>query len=169
MPLDLAFDVSLLLPRLQDIIAIIWNYPGAYLPILGAWIVTAIYFVIHPSEHPGHTYAMSTGIALAFTAISVIFKGVATYSAEWGTIGFYLMIGLIAYGALLVVLAMAHSLPEVLADVLGDPGHVLIPTLLALFYIDGSVPIDLVTLAVVAIPVVILILLKYIRMGTGAQ
>jgi hypothetical protein len=165
----LAFDVSLMLPRLQQIINIIIAFPGAYLPIVGAWVVTAIYFIIHPGEHPGYTYAMSTGIALAFTAISVIFKAVATYSVDYGTTGFYLMVGLIIYGVILIILGITHIIPELVADFLGDPGHVVIPKLIALFYVDGRVPIDLTTIVVLVIPVLGLIILKYVRQATGAS
>lgn len=165
----LAFDFTLMLPRAQAILAVIIAFPGAYLPILGSWVVTAIYFVMHPGEHPGYTYAMSTGIALAFTAVSVIFRGVATYSVTWGTTGFYLMVGLIVYGIVLILLGITHLIPEIIADFLGDPGHCLIPTLLALFYVDGKVPIDLTTFLVLFIPVIVLIILKYVRQASGAQ
>lgn len=163
----LAFDYTQLIPRLYQIFSIVAHYPGAYLPIIGAWIVTAIYFIAHPGEHPGFTYAMSTGIALAFTAISVIFKGVATYSVTIPSAGFYVMIGMIVYGAALIVLSIMHFLPEFLADAFGDPGHVFVPTMLALFFIDGAIPIDLTTLAVIAVPTITLIAVKYVRMLTG--
>lgn len=164
----LAFNAALMLPRLQQILNVIIAFPGAYIPILGAWIVTAIYFIIHPGEHPGYTYAMSTGISLAFTGISVIFKGVATYSVTYGTTAFYLIVGLIVYGVILIVLGITHIVPEIIADFFGDPGHVVIPTLLVLFFIDGRVPIDLTTIVVLLIPVLVLVLLKYIRGATGA-
>lgn len=165
----LVFDYTQLIPRLLQIFSIIVKYPGAYLPIIGAWIVTAIYFIAHPSEKPGFTYAMSTGIAMAFTAVSVIFRGVATYSVTIPSAGFFVMLAMIIYGVVLIVLSIFHLLPEILADIFGDPGHVFVPTMLALFFIDGGVPIDLTTLTVIAVPTIVLIAAKYIRMLMGHQ
>jgi len=64
---------------------------------------------------------------------------------------------------------ITHVIPEIVADVIGDPGHCLIPVLFALFYIDSRVPIDLTTFVILVIPVAILVVLKYARKATGAS
>jgi|GEM_PF-2901920 len=165
-PSFLVFNANEILPTIFKIIAVFFKYPGAYLPILGSWIITSAYFIIHHEEKPGHTYAMSTGIALAFTGISIIFNGVATYSVRVGTIQFYAVLWMVLAGIILIVISLLKYIPDWIADFFGDPNILIVPTLLVLFFVDGSIRINLTTFVVVVVPALFLMFLRFLRQIT---
>ena len=155
--------IEVLFERALEILKIILADPIIYFPLVGAWMITSIYFLVHPSENHGETYVMSTGITLLFT--SYVISPLANPNLFWTTDDPRTMIvlGIFLYGTLLITLGILKKTPQFLENILGDSGHSLVPTLMAILFIEKQIPLDKITLLVLAIPVIILSIFKNYR------
>lgn len=155
--------LSSIISTLSDIAAAIARNPLIYLPLLGTWFITSIYFIINHDEKHGHTYVMSTGIAHVFTAYMISPLAIPNISWNISDLRIVVVIILFAYGAILTVLGVMKTFPDFLAEFFGDPGHALVPSLLSILYIQDKIPIDLASFLVVAVPVFVVSAVKVMR------
>jgi len=156
-------DISIILERVLLIGSAILQEPLIYFPLIGSWILTSIYYLINSDEGYGHSSAFSNGIAHIFTAymISPLIKSDILW--EFTDLKILITLGLFAYGVLIITLSITQIIPEFLAGFIGDPGHALVPSLMAILYVDQNIPFDLLTFAIIAIPVGVQILIVTIK------
>lgn len=153
--------------RMFDIIAAIGSNPLVYLPIIGSWFITAIYFIVNPTDNRGFTYVMSTGIAHIFTAYAV--SPFAKYGVYWdfGDMRTIVVLALFTYGLFLILMGMMHEFPNWLAEFFGDPSHALVPSLMAVLFVENQIPFDWTTAIIVAFFPVILYSISIYRRVQG--
>ena len=115
----------ILFERMAEIFLAIIGNPLVYLPLIGAWIITSIYFIINKDEALGHTYVMSTGIAHIFTAYVV--SPFAKSDVPWslGDLRTIVVLILFLYGVFLVVLGILKAFPDALAEFFGNESHLV--------------------------------------------
>ena len=156
-------EIAIILERAYQILSAIMSNPLVYLPLIGAWLLTALYFIVNKDEKHGHTYVMSTGIALMFTAY--IISPFAIPDIEWSfsDLRIIVIMALFCYGVILAVLGIARTFPDFLAEFFGDPGHALIPSIMAVLYIEKGIPFDWLTFSIIAVPVFIVSIIKVYR------
>ena len=156
-------EISIILQRITEILSAIASNPFVYLPLIGAWIITSLYFIINHDEKHGHTYVMSTGIAHVFTAY--IISPFAKQDLEWAVSDLRTIVVLIlfAYGLLLIILGVMKAFPDFLAEFFGDPGHALAPGLMSVLYVEDKIPFGWLTFFIILVPVLIVSIIKIIR------
>lgn len=139
--------------------AVIGN-PLIYMPLIGAWFITEIYFIINCDEAHGHTYVMSTGIVLIFT--SYMISPFAIKHISWSLLELRTLVvmALFFYGVFLIIFGIKKLFPGVLAEFFGDPGHALVPSMMGILYIEHGIAFDRVTFAIIFSPVLILSVIK---------
>jgi hypothetical protein len=157
----------MLLDRVLMVLSAVVSKPLVYLPLIGVWIVTGIYFIMNHDEKHGHSYVMSTGLAQVFTAFMI--SPFAKPELEWSfsDIRTVVVLMLFVYGLLLTVLGIIKAFPDFLAEFFGDPGHALVPSMMAVMYVEDKVPFDRVTFGIIAVPVVIMSAVKILRRFSG--
>jgi hypothetical protein len=157
-------DLSLIYHRIIDIAKIVIDQPLVYLPLIGAWLITELYFIIHSDEAHGHTNVMSTGITLVFTAYMLSpFAQDAADGSYFGLRNLALDLMIFLYGLFLINAGIRRSFRPWIAEFFGAPGHSLVPGLMGILYIENRIPFDEVTLFVIASPVIFLGIIKSIR------
>jgi hypothetical protein len=156
-------EASLVIHRIVDIAFAVCGHPLVYLPMIGAWLITEMYFIINCDEAHGHTYVMSTGIALIFTAFMI--SPLSAQSVSWSLLQLrtLVVLALFFYGLFLVVFGIKKAFPGLLAEFFGDPGHSLVPGMMAILYIEEDIPFDWLTFWVVVAPVMTLGTVKTYR------
>jgi hypothetical protein len=137
--------------------------PLVYLPLIAAWFITELYFIIHSDEAHGHTYVMSTGIALIFTAFMISPFAIKNISWSFSQLRTFVVVSLFLYGFFLVLFGILNLFPSFLAEFFGAPGHALIPCMMAILYIQHNIAFDRVTFIVIATPVLAFGTLKTLR------
>ncbi|MEN7973918.1 MAG: hypothetical protein ABFR47_08815 [Verrucomicrobiota bacterium] len=142
--------------------AVIGN-PLLYLPLLGAWFITELYFITNCDEPHGHTYVMSTGIALIVTAFMISPFAIRDVSWSLMKLRTFVVMVFFIYGVLLVLFGIMKMFPWFLAEFFGAPGHALVPSMMAILYLEHSMPFDRVTFVVIVVPVLGLSTLKIFR------
>lgn len=156
-------ETSLVIERIERIAHIVVAHPLVYMPMIGAWLITELYFIINREEAHGHTYVMSTGIALIFTAYMIspfAIKDVAWAFLQMRTL---VVMSLFLYGLFLVVFGIRKKFPGFLAEFFGDPGHALVPGMMGVLYVEENIPFDWMTFAIITVPVLFLSLVKTFR------
>ena len=156
-------DASSLIHRIARILDAVISDPLVYLPLLGAWFITELYFIVNCDEAHGHTYVMSTGIALMFTAFMVSPFTIDDISWSYSKLRTAVVVGLFLYGVLLVLCGILRMFPRFLAEFVGAPGHALVPSMMAILYIQHNIPFDRTTFVIIAVPVILLGTLKTLR------
>jgi len=156
-------ELSLIFDRMIQIMAAVIGNPLVYLPLIGAWFITESYFIINCDEPHGHTYVMSTGIALIFTAFMTSPFAVRDISWSLMELRTFVVMVLFFYGVLLVLFGIMKLFPRFLAEFFGAPGHALVPGLMAILYIEHGMAFDRVTFTVIVAPVLALSTLKTFR------
>lgn len=151
---------ALIYHRLIDIAKIVHDHPLVYLPLIGAWLITELYFIVNADEAHGHTYVMSTGITLVFTAYILSPFAVSEEGAYFGRLHVLLVSALSAYGFFLILFGIRKKFHPWIAEFFGDPGHALVPAMMGILYIEHNIPLDRITLLIVASPVIALALTK---------
>jgi hypothetical protein len=152
-------DLSVLYHRAIAIAEIVYDNPLVFLPLMGAWLIAELYFIINSGDHHGHTYVMSTGITLIFTAymISPLADPDGTY---FGRMHLILVLALFTYGTLLIIFGIQKKFRPLLVEFFGAPGHALIPSMMGILYVFHNIPVDKITLLIIATPVVFLAVVK---------
>ncbi|MFH1211531.1 MAG: hypothetical protein V1659_01230 [Candidatus Woesearchaeota archaeon] len=155
--------VGALIERTAEIFSAMAGNPMVFLPLIGSWIVTSIYFIINNDESHGHSYVMSTGIAHIFTAYMV--SPLATSAVTWDfkDIKLLIVLALFVFGLILTILSLIKALPDFLVEFFGDPGHALAPSLMAILYINNDIPFDWTTFSVIIAPILVVFGIKLIR------
>jgi len=156
-------DLSLILDRAIQIMAAMISNPLVYLPLIGAWLITESYFIINCDEPHGHTYVMSTGIALIFTAFMISPFAVRDISWSLMELRTFVVMALLFYGVLLVFFGILKLFPRFLAEFFGAPGHALVPSMMAILYLEHGMAFDRVTFVIIVAPVLVLSALKTFR------
>jgi len=141
-----------LLERGVEIFAAIIGNPLVYLPLIGSWFVTAMYFILNAKEDRGYTYTMSSGIAHVFTAYVVSPFAHADIGWSFSDIRTIIVMALFVYGLFLIIIGIIHGVPKWMAEFFGDPGHALIPGIMAVLLVENQIPFDLFTFILVSIP-----------------
>ena len=159
-------DSSLIIERIDVIARSVFCQPLVYMPMIGAWLIAALYFIIHRDEAHGHTCVMSTGIALIFT--SYMISPFAIKDVHWELLQMRTLVvaSLFFYGLFLVVVGIRKIFPGFLAEFFGDPGHSLVPGMMGVLYIEQNIPFDRATFYVIVAPVLCLSLVKTFRRTT---
>ncbi|MCF7849172.1 MAG: hypothetical protein K9M45_09995 [Kiritimatiellales bacterium] len=156
-------ELSLILHRMAQIMVAIIGNPLVYLPLIGAWFITELYFIINCDEAHGHTYVMSTGIVLIFTACMIsplAVKNISWYPVELRT---FVVVAMFLYGLFLVFFGILKLFPDFLAEFFGDPGHALVPSMMGILYIEHNIAFDRLTFAIIVTPVLILSVIKIFK------
>jgi hypothetical protein len=156
----------MIVERIFEILSAIGSKPLIYMPLIGAWLITGIYFIINKDEKHGHSYVMSTGIAHIFTAYMISPFAIPELEWSFNDLRVIVIMALFAYGLILTILGIAKACPDFLAELLGDPGHALVPSIMAVLYVDGKVPFDWTTFIILFVPVFIFSIIKTIRRFT---
>ena len=156
-------EINTLVGRISEILSAVISNPLVYLPLIGAWVITSLYFIINRDEKHGHTYVMSTGIAHIFTAY--IISPFAIPNIEWSLSDLRTIVVLVLffYGLILTVMGISRAFPDILAEFFGDPSHALVPALMAVLYIEEGIPFDWLTFCIILVPVLILSFIKIYR------
>ena len=156
-------ELSLIFDRMIQIMGAVVGSPLIYLPLIGAWFITELYFIVNCDEPHGHTYVMSTGIALIFTAFMISPFAIRDISWSLMKLRTFVVVALFLYGMLLVLFGIMKLFPHFLAEFFGAPGHALVPSMMAILYIEHGMAFDRVTFAVIVAPVLVLSSLKIFR------
>jgi hypothetical protein len=98
---------------------------------------------------------MSTGIAHLFTAYMISPFAIPSIQWSFSDLRTIVVVALFAYGFLLTTLGISKAFPDLLAEFFGDPGHALVPSLMAVLYVEANVPFDWTTFVIIAVPVLI--------------
>lgn len=160
-------EIELIINRISEILSAIVANPIVYLPLIGAWLITAIYFIINRDEKHGHTYVMSTGIAHIFTAYIISPFARPELSWSFSDLRIIVVVILFSYGILLVILGISKAFPDFLAEFFGDPGHALVPALMAVLYVEEKIPFEWLTFFIILIPVLVIGFIKVYRRWGG--
>ena len=156
-------ELSLIIDRTIRIMAAAIGNPLVYLPLLGAWFITELYFIINCDEPHGHTYVMSTGIALIFTSFMISPFAIRDISWSLMELRTFVVMVLFFYGVFLVLCGIMKLFPHFLAEFFGAPGHALVPSMMAILYIEDGMAFDWLTFVIIAAPVLVLSTLKTFR------
>jgi hypothetical protein len=159
--------VAAVLERLMIIAGAVFSKPLVYLPLIGVWLVTGIYFIVNHDEKHGHSYVMSTGLAHVFTAFMISPFAKSDLAWSFSDIRTVVVLILFAYGIFLTVLGIIKAFPDLLAEFFGDPGHALVPSMMAVLYVEDTVPFDWTTFMILVVPVVIVSAVKVVRRFSG--
>ncbi|MCF7817428.1 MAG: hypothetical protein K9M54_06065 [Kiritimatiellales bacterium] len=156
-------EPSVVIHRIGQIMEAVIGNPLVYLPLIGAWFITEMYFIIHCDEVHGHTSVVSTGIALIFTAFMIspcAIKNIAWSLFELRTL---VVVALLFYGLFLVFYGFVKLFPGFLAEFFGAPGHALVPSMMGILYIEHNIAFDRLTFAIIVTPVLVLGVIKTIK------
>lgn len=156
-------DLSGIYHRIIRIAEIVYDHPLIYLPLIGAWLITELYFIINSDDVHGHTYVMSTGITLIFTSYMISPFALGPDSTYFGQKHLALVLIIFLYGLFLVAAGIRRKFHPFLAEFFGSPGHSLIPGMMGILYIEHNIPFDKVTLLIIASPVLFLGTVKTLR------
>lgn len=156
-------DPSFIIERIDRIVRIVAANPLVYMPMIAAWLIAELYFIIHRDETHGHGSVMSTGLTLVFTSYMISPFAIKDISWCLFHLRTLVVMGLFLYGLFLLVLGMRKQLPVCMAEFFGDPGHPLVPGLMGILYIEEGVPFDWLTFSVIAVPVMVLSVVKDFR------
>ncbi len=156
-------DPSLIIERIDWIVRIVAGNPLVYMPMIGAWMIRTLYFIIHRGDTHGHGSVMRTGIVLVFTAYMISPFAIKDISWSLFHLRTLVVMGLFLYGMFLLVFGMRQQLPACMAEFFGDPGHPLVPGLMGILYIEEGVPFDWLTFSIIAVPVMVLSMVKTFR------
>lgn len=156
-------NLSAIYHRIIDIAEIVYDHPLIYLPLIGAWLITELYFIINSDDAHGHTYVMSTGITLIFTSYMISPFALDPDGTYFGRKHLALVLVIFLYGLFLVACGIRRKFHPFLAEFFGAPGHSLVPGMMGILYIEHNVPFDKVTLLIIASPVICLGTLKTLR------
>ena len=156
-------EASIILNRIHQIMVAVIHDPLVYFPLIGTWFITELYFIINNDEAHGHTCVMSTGIALIFTAFMISPFAIKSISWSLGHLRTFVVVALFLYGFFLVLFGIMKLFPRFLAEFFGAPGHALVPSMMAILYIQHNIAFDRLTFAIIAIPVLMLGTLKTFR------
>lgn len=159
----LQMDLSYIIQRIARIAEVVVDHPLIYFPMIGAWIITELYFIINSDEAHGHTYVMSTGITLIFTSYIISPFAIKTITWHLLELRTLLVSAMFFYGFFLVVFGIRKKFHSAIAEFFGDPGHSLIPCMMGILYIEHNIPFDRLTLYIVAAPVLFLSIVKIFR------
>lgn len=149
--------------RIACITEVVTDHPLVYFPLIGAWLITELYFIVNAEESHGHTYVMSTGITLIFTAYIISPFAIKTITWHLSELRTLLVLSLFCYGLFLALFGILNKFPPLLAEIFGDPGHSLVPGMMGILYIESNIPFDRITLIIIASPIILLSIIKTIR------
>lgn len=153
-------EPSLILHRVAQIGGAVVGNPLVYLPLIGAWFITELYFIINCDEAHGHTYVMSTGIALIFTAFMISPFAIRNIAWSLFELRTFVVMAMFLYGLFLVLFGIMKLFPGFLAEFFGDPGHALVPSMMGILYIEHNIAFDRLTFAIIVTPVLVLSVVK---------
>lgn len=156
-------NLGIVFHRALQIAAAMVHEPLVYLPLVGAWFITELYFIVNCDEAHGHTYVMSTGIALIFTAFMISPLAIDNISWTYSKLRTLVVVLLFLYGCFLVLFGILRLFPHLLAEFFGAPGHALVPSMMVVLYIQHDIAFDWTTFIIIASPVLLLGTLKTLR------
>jgi len=155
------FDFSTLafIPeRLVQIFEVFAEDPLLYIPLVGWWFIFELYYLFHHSDEIREVDVLDNGLSALYTGIyiSPIVQGMtaeAFLNPSSKTILSYIFV---AYGIFLVIAAFTKFLPQFLTTLFGGAAIDLVATLFSIFYVEGLIPIDLATVAIIFSPILLL-------------
>ena len=153
--------------RFVEVFGVIVGDPLVYLPLLGMWLMFEVYYIISSSdgdvkESDLLENSVST-IYVAFVISPVFEEGLSLAAFSDPTPRTILSIILFCYAGFLIIAAYTKMLPQFMVHILGGASLDMFATMLALLYVDGKVPIDLATIAVIFIPIALMYVLQTLR------
>jgi hypothetical protein len=158
--------LSLIYHRGLAILETITSNPLVYFPMIGAWLITEIYYILYCDEKHGQSAVMSTGIALMFTALVLAPASPRLLLSTLPQLRTLVILLLFFYGLFLVIFGLGQHLPGSLAEFFGAPGHSLVPGMMAILYIEQGIPFDRYTFGLILTPVLTLGTIKMYRRTT---
>ncbi len=151
----------ILLERLADVWAVFLHHPKAYFPIIGEWFLTVLYTMIS-GDHESHAEIYATGVTLGFVGFELLpFENPTEMTFANPII--YVSIVLMVYAVFLIIIAAKEMMPDFLTHIFGSPGALAIPTILALIFFQSEVPIDMMTILIIAVPIAVVEIIKEVR------
>tara|TARA_Y100000310_G_scaffold273417_1_gene288869 strand:- start:269 stop:751 length:483 start_codon:yes stop_codon:yes gene_type:complete len=132
--------------------------PKVYFAIIGEWFLVLIYFSIsQDKEAMADVYA--AGVTLGFIGFEIL----PFHNINFADQTVWLSFGLMLYGLMLIIFSACEKIPNILAKILGMPSAIGLPTMLVVLYFESQVPIDAITIGLLAIPVILLEAVKIFR------
>lgn len=154
--------------RFGDIYTLVMGEPLVYIPLLGMWLLFELYYIVSSSDSDvKESDLLENSISSIYVAIMI--------SPLFGDEGFtlaafsdpsartWLSIILFCYAGFLIIMAFTKMLPQFLVHIFGGASLDMFGTVLALIYVDGTVPIDLATVAVLLIPILMMQVFGFLR------
>jgi hypothetical protein len=135
--------------------------PKVYFVIIGEWFLVLLYFIISEDKE-GVADVYAAGVTLGFVGFELLPFHDITFADTTVWLSFALML----YGLMLVIFAAWEKIPDLLAKILGMPSAIALPTMIVVLFFESQVPIDLVTIGILATPVIIFEIFKFLRQYT---
>ncbi|MBI2546534.1 hypothetical protein HYV81_05110 [Candidatus Woesearchaeota archaeon] len=167
----IAFNISSLaaIPeRVGDVIGLIMGEPLVYIPLLSMWLLFELYYIVSSSDSDvKESDLLENSVSSIYIAvmISPLFgdEGFSLAAFSNPSARTWLSIILFCYAAFLIIMAFTKMLPQFLVHVFGGASLDMFGTMLALIWVDGSIPIDLATIAVLLIPILLMQVFGFFR------
>ncbi|MFC1733839.1 hypothetical protein ACFL6I_26360 [candidate division KSB1 bacterium] len=153
--------LSEIIVRMADLWMVFLHDPKVYFAIMGEWLLVLLYFIISEDKE-GIADVYAAGVTLAFVGFELL----PFYDFTFTDTTVLLSLALMGYGLTLVIFAAWEKIPNILAKILGMPSAISLPTILAVLYFESSIPIDGLTIGILAVPVIILEVVKILRQHT---
>ena len=160
--------IGLIPQRFGQVIALIKGEPLVYLPILGLWLIFELYYTVSSSDSDvKESDLLENSISSVYVAlvISPLFgeEGFSFAAFSSPSPRTWLSIILFCYAGFLILMAFTKALPQFLVKILGGASIDMVGTMLALIWVDGTIPLDLATIAVILLPVLGMMILQLFR------
>ncbi len=161
--------LALIPERIAQIGKLIMSEPLVYFPLIGIWFIFELYYFVSSSDSDiKESDLLENSISSIYVAIMI--SPIVTDAGKFSFESFtnpsprtILSIALFAYAGLLMLFAFTKMLPMFLVHILGGASIDTFFTMLALIWVDGSMPLDLATISVIIIPILIMHILKLFR------
>ena len=166
MAIDLSIATLSFLPeRVVDIVGVLTKDPLLYIPMLGWWLIFELYYLKHRHDEIRDVDVLDNGLSAIYTGIyiSPIVQGLAATAFTAPTNKTMLSFIFMGYGLFLVIVAFTKLLPRFLVTLFGWAAVDLIVSILAIFYVDNVVPIDLATIAIIVVPIFAMKLIGFFK------
>ena len=154
--------------RFAQVITVIKGEPLVYLHLLGIWFIFELYYIVSSSDSDVKEQDLiENSISSIYVALVISpFFGEGGFSLAAFTNPSprtWLSVILLCYASFLIIMAFTKALPQFMLHILGGASIDMVGTMLALIYVDGSIPFDLATVAIVLLPVLCMYIFQFLR------
>ncbi len=160
--MDFASILAEIMPRMGDIWHVFLEDPKIYFAIIGEWLLVLLYFVISEDKE-GMADVYAAGVTLGFIGFELL----PFHNIDFADTTVLLSFGLMLYGFMLVIFSAWEKIPNFFVKILAMPSAISLPTMLVVLYFESNIPIDAVTITILATPVVLGEIVKLLRQYTS--